>query len=75
MPTDPGPEETPESTGSIKDLILEQEEAASLIKNRSLLEPNEIVDEALARDARIDKVYDSLPEGPKEGIEQRDGDS
>lgn len=33
---------------------------------------NEIVDEAIARDARIDEVYDSLPEGPKKGIEQRD---
>lgn len=33
---------------------------------------NEIIDEAMARDARIDQVYDSLPEGPKEGVERRD---
>lgn len=45
MPTDPSPEDSFESTDSIKDLILEQEDAANLIKNRSLLEPNEIVDE------------------------------
>lgn len=31
--------------GSIKDLILEQDEAASLVKNRRLLDPDEIVDE------------------------------
>ena len=41
MPTDSGPEESPKSAGSIKDLILEQEKTANLIKNRSLLEPNE----------------------------------
>jgi len=35
---------------------------------------NEIVDEAIARDARIDKVYDSLPDGPKKGVEQRDSE-
>lgn len=31
--------------GSIKDLILEQDEAASLVRNRRLLDPDEIVDE------------------------------
>ncbi|XVH33755.1 orc1/cdc6 family replication initiation protein (plasmid) [Haloferacaceae archaeon DSL9] len=62
MPTDPGPEETPESTGSIKDLILEQEEAASLIKNRSLLEPNEIVDEEriVGRDSQLTDITQHL---------------
>src|SRR6056297_1741071 len=62
MPTDPGPEETPESTGSIKDLILEQEEVASLIKNRSLLEPNEIVDEEriVGRDAQLTDITQHL---------------
>ena len=62
MPTDPGPEETPESTGSIKDLILEQEEAASLIKNRSLLEPNEIVDEEriVGRDTQLTDITQHL---------------
>lgn len=62
MPTDPGPEETPESTGSIKDLILEQEEAASLIKNRSLLEPNEIVDEVriVGRDSQLTDITQHL---------------
>ena len=62
MPTDPGSEETPESTGSIKDLILEQEEAASLIKNRSLLEPNEIVDEEriVGRDIQLTDITQHL---------------
>ena len=62
MPTDPGPEETSESTGSIKDLILEQEEAASLIKNRSLLEPNEIVDEEriVGRDTQLTNITQHL---------------
>ncbi|KOX95316.1 orc1/cdc6 family replication initiation protein [Halorubrum tropicale] len=62
MPTDPGPEETPESTGSIKDLILEQEEAASLIENRSLLEPNEIVDEEriVGRDTQLTDITQHL---------------
>jgi cell division control protein 6 len=62
MPTDPGPEETPKSTGSIKDLILEQEEAASLIKNRSLLEPNEIVDEEriVGRDSQLTDITQHL---------------
>ncbi|WP_224337937.1 orc1/cdc6 family replication initiation protein [Haloprofundus halobius] len=62
MPTDPGPEETPESTSSIKDLILEQEEAASLIKNRSLLEPNEIVDEEriVGRDSQLTDITQHL---------------
>ncbi|KYH24659.1 ORC1-type DNA replication protein [Halalkalicoccus paucihalophilus] len=62
MPTDPGPKETPESTGSIKDLILEQEEAASLIKNRSLLEPNEIVDEEriVGRDSQLTDITQHL---------------
>ena len=62
MPTDPSPEEIPESTGSIKDLILEQEEAASLIKNRSLLEPNEIVDEEriVGRDTQLTDITQHL---------------
>ncbi|WP_227380202.1 orc1/cdc6 family replication initiation protein [Haladaptatus halobius] len=62
MPTDPGPEGTPKSTGSIKDLILEQEEAASLIKNRSLLEPNEIVDEEriVGRDTQLTDITQHL---------------
>ena len=62
MPTDPNPEATSESTGSIKDLILEQEEAASLIKNRSLLEPNEIVDEEriVGRDSQLTDITQHL---------------
>ena len=62
MPTDPDPKETSESTGSIKDLILEQEEAASLIKNRSLLEPNEIVDEEriVGRDSQLTDITQHL---------------
>jgi hypothetical protein len=36
---------------------------------------NEIVDEAIARDRRIDEVYENLPEGALEGIENRDGES
>jgi cell division control protein 6 len=62
MPTDPGPEEASESTGSIKDLILEQEEAASLIKSRSLLEPNEIVDEEriVGRDTQLTDITQHL---------------
>jgi cell division control protein 6 len=62
MPTDPDPEESSESTGSIKDLILEQEEAASLIKNRSLLEPNEIVDEEriVGRDSQLTDITQHL---------------
>ncbi|RKS75826.1 cell division control protein 6 [Haloarcula quadrata] len=62
MPTDPGPEETSESTGSIKDIILEQEEAASLIKNRSLLEPNEIVGEEriVGRDTQLTDITQHL---------------
>ena len=62
MPTDPGPEESSESTGSIKDLILEQEEAASLIKNRALLEPNEIVDEKriVGRDSQLTDITQHL---------------
>jgi hypothetical protein len=35
---------------------------------------NEIVDEAIARDERIDAVYEQLPEGALEGIENRDGE-
>ncbi|RBI60424.1 toxin-antitoxin system, toxin component [halophilic archaeon] len=62
MPPDPGPEETPESTGSIKDLILEQEEAVNLIKNRSLLEPNEIVEEEriVGRDTQLTDITQHL---------------
>ncbi|ELY62496.1 orc1/cdc6 family replication initiation protein [Natronococcus jeotgali] len=62
MPTDPGPKETSESTGSIKDLILEQEESATLIKNRSLLEPNEIVDEEriVGRDSQLTDITQHL---------------
>ncbi len=62
MPPDPGPEDSPDSTGSIKDLILEQEEAASLIKNRSLLEPNEIVDEEriVGRDTQLTDITQHL---------------
>lgn len=33
---------------------------------------NVIVDETIGRDERIDDFYDTLPEGPKEGIENRD---
>lgn len=36
---------------------------------------NAIVDETIGRDEMIDGIFDSLPEGPKRGIEQRDGDS
>ena len=62
MPTDPGSEESPESTDSIKDLILEQEEAASLIKNRSLLKPNKIVDEKriVGRDTQLTDITQHL---------------
>jgi cell division control protein 6 len=62
MPTEPDPENDPDSTGSIKDLILEQEEAASLIKNRSLLEPNEIVDEEriVGRDTQLTDITQHL---------------
>ena len=62
MPTEPGPENDSDSTGSIKDLILEQEEAASLIKNRSLLEPNEIVDEEriVGRDTQLTDITQHL---------------
>lgn len=62
MPKDPVPENTSESTGSIKDLILEQEEAATLIKNRSLLEPNEIVDEEriVGRDSQLTDITQHL---------------
>lgn len=35
---------------------------------------NEIVDEAIARDRRIDAVYENLPDGALEGIENRDGE-
>jgi len=35
---------------------------------------NEIVDEAIAREKRIDAVYEELPEGALEGIENRDGE-
>jgi hypothetical protein len=35
---------------------------------------NEIVDEAIARDIRIDDVYESLPDDYLEGIENRDGE-
>ena len=64
MPTDPesSSESSSESTGSIKDLILEQEEAANLIKNRSLLEPNEIVDEEriVGRDTQLTGITQHL---------------
>ena len=33
---------------------------------------NVIVDETIGRDDRIDEFYDTLPEGPREGIENRD---
>lgn len=35
---------------------------------------NEIVDEAIARENRIDAVYENLPEGALEGIENRDSE-
>jgi hypothetical protein len=35
---------------------------------------NEIVDEAIAREERINSVYEELPEGALEGIENRDGE-
>lgn len=62
MPTDPSPEDSFESTDSIKDLILEQEDAANLIKNRSLLEPNEIVDEEriVGRDTQLTDITQHL---------------
>ncbi|ERH00281.1 MAG: orc1/cdc6 family replication initiation protein [Haloquadratum sp. J07HQX50] len=62
MPIDPGSEKAPESTGSIKDLILKQEEAASLIKNRSLLEPNKIVNEEriVGRDTQLTDITQHL---------------
>jgi len=60
MPSDP--DDPSNSTGSIKDLILEQEEAANLIKNRSLLEPNEIVDEEriVGRDEQLTNITQHL---------------
>ena len=62
MPMDSGPEESPKSAGSIKDLILEQEKTANLIKNRSLLEPNEIVDEEriVGRDTQLTNITQHL---------------
>jgi hypothetical protein len=35
---------------------------------------NAIVEETLGRDSMIEGVYESLPEGALDGIEQRDGD-
>ena len=62
MPMDSGSEESLSSTGSIKDLILEQDKTASLIKNRSLLEPNEIVDEEriVGRDTQLTDITQHL---------------
>lgn len=62
MPTGPDPEGTTESSSSIKDLILEQEQAASLIKNRKLLEPNEIVEEEriVGRDEQLTNITQHL---------------
>lgn len=41
----PDPDDQAGTPRSIKDLILEQDEAASLVRNRRLLDPDEIVDE------------------------------
>ncbi|GAA0474925.1 orc1/cdc6 family replication initiation protein [Halococcus dombrowskii] len=62
MPTEHSSGESTESIGSIKNLILEQEEAANLIKKRSLLEPNEIVDEKriVGRDIQLTNITQHL---------------
>ena len=62
MPSESDSKEVPESASSIKDLILEQEEAANLIKNRSLLEPNEIVaeDRIVGRDTQLTNITQHL---------------
>lgn len=62
MPTDRKSNGRSDSTGSIKDLILEQEEAANLIRTRSLLDPNEIVDEEriVSRDTQLTEVTQHL---------------
>lgn len=62
MPTDRKSNGRSDSTGSIKDLILEQEEAANLIRTRSLLDPNEIVDEEriVGRDTQLTEVTQHL---------------
>lgn len=62
MPPDHGSNGRSDATGSIKDLILEQEETANLIQTRSLLDPNEIVDEAriVGRDAQLTEVTQHL---------------
>ncbi|MFA9427867.1 orc1/cdc6 family replication initiation protein [Natronorubrum sp. A-ect3] len=62
MPKDPDSNTPSTQTGSIKDLILEQEESASLIRNRSLLEPNEIVDEdrIVGRDFQLTEITQHL---------------
>lgn len=62
MPSESDSKEVPGSASSIKDLILEQEEAANLIKNRSLLEPNEIVaeDRIVGRDTQLTNITQHL---------------
>src|SRR6056297_1600865 len=62
MTTGPDSEGSSESPDSIKDLILEQEKTASLIKNRKLLEPNEIVDEEriVGRDSQLTNITQHL---------------
>ncbi len=62
MSKDPDSGTPPGETGSIKDLILDQEESASLIRNRPLLEPNEIVDEGriVGRDSQLTEITQHL---------------
>ena len=62
MTTGPDSEGATESPDSIKDLILEQEKTASLIKNRKLLEPNEIVEEEriVGRDEQLTSLTQHL---------------
>lgn len=49
------------------DMDDDQEIATALFKIT-----NTIVDETIAREEQIDEVYELLPEGPKQGIEDRD---
>jgi len=52
----------PEEQTSIQDLILEQEDASQIIKNASLLDPNEIVDEdrIVGRDEQLTEIAQQL---------------
>jgi len=57
----PGGDERTEGS-SIRELLLEQEDTASLIRDRTLLDPNEVVDEdrIVGRDAQLESITQYL---------------